>query len=104
MTYNPRVPARERTPFGSFELHPSHLITGRSGLAHEPAGPQPADVVRSAALTVCDQVGTAVEAAPLLDMLGLLDHPDLLQPAAASPTSPPAAAQPSAARQAEVPR
>ena len=74
MTYDPRVPARERTPFGAFQLHPSHLITG----------PQPdaravdAGVARSAALTVCDQTQDLDAAKSVLDMLGLLDEPDLL--------------------------
>ncbi len=28
MTYDPNVPARERTPYGNFQLHPTHLKTG----------------------------------------------------------------------------
>ena len=71
-TYDPRKPARERTPFGNFQLHQSHLKTGTIRVPYAEEKPVAADVRRAAALTVCDRAVDVAEAAKLLDLLGLL--------------------------------
>lgn len=73
MAYNPRRSAREDTPWGSFELTRSHLITDPVTFADPEAfTPDPAQA-RQAQLTVAEHV--AVEEIPeVLDMLGILEQ------------------------------
>lgn len=80
MTQDPRtyVPARERSPFGQFELHPTHLKTRIPGAQFRGTyvsvvpnvGPEEA---RSAALTACEHSRSVADAADLLAVLGLID-------------------------------
>ena len=74
MTFDPRTPARAKTPFGSFSLRPSHLKTGAGldgPLSMESLRPASAEEARAAALVVCDRAQTPDDAALLLAMLGL---------------------------------
>jgi hypothetical protein len=74
VTFDPQRPARERTPFGNFQLRPSHLTTKavRVPYANEGTGPSPQE--RAAArLAVCARSEDAADARHLLDALGLLD-------------------------------
>lgn len=79
MTWDPRTPARAKSPgFGSFQMRPSHLLTGAGAAgpiseppsmhALRPASPAEA---RAAALVVCDRADTPEDARALLAMLGL---------------------------------
>ena len=73
MTFDPRTPARAKSPqFGSFSLRPSHLLTG-PGVppAMGALRPASAEEARAAALVVCDRAQTPDDAALLLAMLGL---------------------------------
>lgn len=73
--FNPQLPARERTPFGAFQLRSTHLITGTTALSPlNPLRHLDPHVVRAAAVTVCDRSSDAAAARLLLDMLGLLDE------------------------------
>lgn len=82
MSQDPRtyVPARERSPFGQFELHHTHLTTRIPGeqFRGEYLSTTPVvtpDVARSAALTVAGHAIDAEDARDLLAVLGLIDAP-----------------------------
>ena len=66
-----RPPAREVTPFGNFELHPTHLKTGVVKVAHQ-SFPTTPEQKHAASITVCARATDAAEARVLLDMLGLV--------------------------------
>lgn len=69
MTFDPQVPARDKTPYGDFESHPTHLVTGTQRFL-EPPSLTP-EQEHAAALTVAEHVAKA-EVAEVLDMLGLV--------------------------------
>lgn len=82
MTQDPRtyVPARERSSFGQFELHRTHLTTRIPGeqFRGEYLSTNPVvapDVARSAALTVAGHARDAEDARDLLAVLGLIAAP-----------------------------
>lgn len=47
MTFDPRKSAREKTPFGAFQMHRSHLATGPQGQTPVPAKRRSADQARA---------------------------------------------------------
>jgi hypothetical protein len=70
------VPAREKTPFGQFQLKPSHLETRIPGqnllgtwLSTRPVVPP--QIARAAALVVLNHIPDDAEALLLLDTLGI---------------------------------
>lgn len=71
MTYDPQRPARERTPFGNFELRRSHLKTPTTRVAF-PDEQVTAEQQHAAALTVAEQVPKA-EVVHVLDLLGITE-------------------------------
>ena len=68
MTYNPRTPARELTPFGNFELHPTHLRTGTV----TPLATSTEAEVAAAARLVTRRVEDPADRSLILDALGLI--------------------------------
>lgn len=64
------IPARERTPWGQFQLGPSHLKTSIPGADRYDMAPPSEAVCRAAALTVVQYVPRD-EVADVLLMLGL---------------------------------
>lgn len=71
------VPARERSPFGQFELHRSHLTTRIPGAQFRGTYVSTApkvepDVARAAALTVTANARDVEDARDLLTVLGLV--------------------------------
>lgn len=62
--------ARSKTPFGDFELHPTHLRTGVTRIGYQQEQVD-ADIARRAAVKVCSEAKDVDEARMLLDMLGL---------------------------------
>jgi hypothetical protein len=70
--YNPRVPARALTPFGEFQLKPSHLLTGPGVASPLPswAAPGP-EQVHAARLQACAHATDLQDARDLLDALGI---------------------------------
>lgn len=73
MTYDPKRPARERTPFGNFELRRSHLITGKIQVPYAPALSITTTSHRAAALAICERATNAADARAMLQMLGFED-------------------------------
>jgi hypothetical protein len=66
-----RPPARELTPFGDFQLRPSHLVTGR--VSYMPPVKASPEEARAAALCVTGRATDPDDARELLSMLGLLE-------------------------------
>lgn len=76
MSYDPQRPAREITPWATFELRRSHLTTGivRVPYADEVSTAAVlASVARPAALTVVEHVPGA-DVPDVLDMLGIAEY------------------------------
>ncbi len=64
------TPAREKTPWGEFQLKPTHLKTGT--VSYKPPGEQDPAVQRAAALTCARNSRDRDDLLLLLDALGLL--------------------------------
>lgn len=79
MTWDPQVPARERTAFGNFQMKGSHLKTGltrvpfKDEYLSEKERKRQEWLRHQAALTVCDRAGDSGAARPLLEALGLIE-------------------------------
>lgn len=85
MTYDPSVPARERTPYGNFQLRPTHLKTGTVVCSYadpeelvlstnpdpEVARREAARIKRDAQEVVAGRVLDTTVTAELLDYLGI---------------------------------
>jgi hypothetical protein len=72
MTFNPRVPARALTPsFGSFQLRPSHLVTGHAEALADKDERLAAEHRHLAVRAVCGNATDAGDAAAILEVLGL---------------------------------
>lgn len=70
MAYDPHLSARAKTPWGSFELKPSHLKTGSLHVP-PPVEPLPEETLTAARLVVCDMSVDTDDARDLLTVLGL---------------------------------
>jgi hypothetical protein len=72
MTFDPQTSARAKTPFGDFEMNPTHLRTGvtKIGYAEETVDP---GIAWAAALKVCGEALDVDDARLLLDALGLTE-------------------------------
>lgn len=68
--WDPCVPAREKTPFGDFELKASHLKTSKAH--YIPATTTSPPIARAAAVTIADRV-PMTEVREMLEMLGLVN-------------------------------
>jgi hypothetical protein len=68
--FDTQASAREKTPFGDFELRPTHLRTGVVRIGYEEATVEEG-VALKAALKVCADALDVEDARLLLDMLGL---------------------------------
>lgn len=70
MGYDPRTPARERTPFGNFQLRPTHLQTKVTRVPYADEHTDPG-LLAAARQTVASRARDAADAALIMDALGL---------------------------------
>ena len=72
MSYDPQVSAREKTPFGAFELKASHLKTRSTKVSYATPMHLDRELARAAAIAViCNVERDEVET--MLEMLGLIE-------------------------------